>query len=181
MSIIKSLIIKYKFLKNPIDYCRSLGVQIGDNCSILGSNSPFGSEPYLIKLGNCVRINDGVQFVTHDGGVWVLRNIKHFRPEVDVSMIDLFGRIIVGDNVQIGSNAMIMPGVTIGSNVIIGAGAIVTRDVPDNSVVAGVPARRIESIDDYYSKHANDFDFTKDYSYEQKKEYLIKKFHIDNR
>lgn len=66
---------------------------------------------------------------------------------------DIFGRIIIGDNVHVGSGSIIMPGVSIGSNCIIGCGAIVTKDVPDNSVAVGIPARVIESIDEYKIKN----------------------------
>lgn len=59
-----------------------------------------------------------------------------------------FGKpITIGDNVWIGGHAVINPGVTIGNNVVIAAGAVVTRDVPDNVVVAGVPARVIRKLD----------------------------------
>lgn len=54
--------------------------------------------------------------------------------------------VTIGDNVWIGANAVILPGVTVGENSVIGAGSIVTRDVPDNIVVAGNPARRIRDL-----------------------------------
>src|SRR5665647_533822 len=54
-----------------------------------------------------------------------------------------------GNNVFIGINSIILPGVTIGDNVVIGAGSIVNRDVPDNVVVAGVPAKIIKSLANY--------------------------------
>lgn len=53
--------------KNPIRYWRNKGAVIGNNCEIYSSAS-FGSEPYLVEIGNHVRVNSGVQFVTHDGG-----------------------------------------------------------------------------------------------------------------
>ena len=56
--------------------------------------------------------------------------------------------VAIGDDVWIGGNCTILPGVTIGSNVIVAAGAVVTKDVPSNSVVAGVPARVIRAIED---------------------------------
>lgn len=56
--------------------------------------------------------------------------------------------VVLGDDVWIGGNAVILPGVTIGSNVVVAAGAVVTHDVPANSVVAGVPARVIKRIED---------------------------------
>ena len=57
--------------------------------------------------------------------------------------------IMVGNDVYIGIRAMILPGVTIGNRCIIGAGSVVTKDIPDNSVAAGVPARVIKSTDEY--------------------------------
>ena len=56
--------------------------------------------------------------------------------------------VIIGDDVWIGGNCTILPGVTIGHNVVVAAGAVVTKDVPDNCVVAGCPARVIKTIDD---------------------------------
>ena len=58
-----------------------------------------------------------------------------------------FGKpITIGDNVWIGGHAVINPGVTIGNNVVIAAGAVVTRDVPDNVVVGGVPAKVLRQL-----------------------------------
>lgn len=56
--------------------------------------------------------------------------------------------VTIGNDVWIGGNCTILPGVTVGSNVVIAAGAVVTKDVPDNCVVGGVPARVIKSIED---------------------------------
>lgn len=170
--MLKVLIQKYKLHRDPIKYWRSKGVIIGERCEIYSSAS-FGSEPYLISLGDHVRVNSGVNFVTHDGGVWVLRDCHE-----DLKEIDLFGKISVGNNVHIGTNALIMPGVAIGNNCIIGCGAIVTKNIPDNSIAVGIPARVIETIDDYTSKHINDFDRTKVLSRTEKEGYLKKKFSI---
>ena len=178
LTMLKQIIQKIRYRKDPVSYCRNQGVTIGDSCSILSSSNPFGSEPYLITIGNHVRINDGVQFVTHDGSVWVLRGItstSNFppkEPDENLADIDLFGHIRVGNNVQIGSRAMILPGVTIGDNVIVGAGAIVTKDVPDNSIVAGVPAKVIEDLETYCQKNKRYFVHTKGLSPEEKRQYL---------
>ena len=59
-------------------------------------------------------------------------------------------KVVIGNNVYIGQKAMILRGVTIGDNVIIGAGAIVTKDIPSDSVVAGIPARVVCTLDEYY-------------------------------
>ena len=56
--------------------------------------------------------------------------------------------VAIGRDVWIGGNCTILPGVTIGNNAVIAAGAVVTRDVPDNCVVGGVPARKIKDISD---------------------------------
>ena len=117
---------------------------MGKNCEIF-PDVEFGSEPYLIEIGDNVRITNGVRFVTHDGGVWVLRNLG-------IKNIDVFGKIIIGNNVHIGWNAIIMPNVRIGNNCVIGAGAVVTHNIPDNSIAVGVPARVIESIAEYQNK-----------------------------
>jgi acetyltransferase-like isoleucine patch superfamily enzyme len=102
-----------------------------------------------VSLGNHVTVTDGVSFVTHDGGVWVFREEQ---PDIDI-----FGPIRVGNNVFIGINSIIMPGVTIGNNCIIAAGSVVTRDVPDDTIFGGVPAKLIKNISEYREgvlKHA---------------------------
>lgn len=91
-----------------------------------------------------MHITDGVKFITHDGGTLLYR---HLIPDLEITK-----PIVVGDNVYIGNNVIILPGVTIGSNVVIGAGAIVSRDIPDNSVAVGVPARVIKTADEYLEK-----------------------------
>ena len=60
----------------------------------------------------------------------------------------------IGNDVWIGGNVTILPGVTIGNNVVVAAGAVVTKDVPDNTLVGGVPARKIKEIED--DIHSND-------------------------
>ena len=106
----------------------------------------YGSEPYLITLGNYVRISGFVQFVTHDGGSWVFRREGKYKDIVH------FGRIKIGNNVFIGTHAIIMPDVVIGDNVVIGAGAVVTKKIPSNTVAVGVPAKPIMTIDEYAKK-----------------------------
>lgn len=91
---------------------------------------------------------------------------------------DIFGRIVIGNNVHIGMNAVIMPGVTIGNNVVIGCGAVVTHDIPNNSVAVGVPARVIETREDYLRKASKKCDFTKSMSPEDKKQYLENKYNL---
>ncbi len=129
-------------IASPEQYARHIGVKIGKNCSIASKH--FGSEPYLVTIGNHVQITMDVKIFTHGGG-WVLRG-KY--PDFDT-----FGKVCIKDNVYIGNNTLIMPGVTIGNNVIIGAGSVVTKSVPDNCVVAGNPARIVSTLEDYEIKN----------------------------
>lgn len=148
---------------------RRSGAKIGKNCSI-DYDVEWGSEPYLIEIGDNVRITKGVQFITHDGGVWVLRNLYND------DKLDVFGKIKIGNNCNIGLNAIIMPGVTIGNNCVVGAGAIVTKSVEDNSIVVGIPAHKIEDVYEYYEKVKKKCDYTKNLNSEEKKKYLMDKF-----
>lgn len=61
--------------------------------------------------------------------------------------LDPEGIPVIGDNVYISAGARILGGITIGNNVIIGANSVVVKDVPDNSIVAGVPAKIIRQVD----------------------------------
>lgn len=131
--------------RSPIEYARAIGVSIGEDCRLLGlTTGTFGSEPYLVSLGNHVTVTSGVSFITHDGGVWVFRK--------DYPDIDVIAPITVGNNVFIGINSILMPGVSIGDDCVIGAGAVVTRDIPPGNVAVGVPARPIKLLDEYWQK-----------------------------
>jgi acetyltransferase-like isoleucine patch superfamily enzyme len=124
---------------------------IGENCSIQKRKLPLYSN--LIFLHNNVHIASSVGFVTHDI-IHKMLNIK-FMDEY----VERVGCIEVMDNVFIGSGTRILYNTRIGSNVIIGSDSLVNKDIPDNSVFAGVPARYICSFDEYvekagqYSKH----------------------------
>lgn len=150
-------------------YIKQFGIKAGSGCRFFGKVD-FGSEPYLISLGNQVMISDDVRFSTHDGGMQVLNNMGLLKNA------DSFGRIQLGNNVFIGMRALILKGVTIGDNVVIGAGSVVTKKIPSNSVYAGIPARRICSIDDYYKKALPNIDETFGFSPDLKKSYLMAKF-----
>lgn len=121
------------------------GLKLGRDVRVIG-RPDFGSEPYLIEIGDHVTISGNVTFITHDGATWVFRHLPSYLG------LQRFGRIVVGDNCFIGAGAVIMPEVHIGANSVVGAGAVVTRSVPANSVVAGVPARRICSYQEYVER-----------------------------
>lgn len=89
-----------------------------------------------------------VVFVTHD----IIHMMLNNRECDDRGYIERVGCIEVMDNVFIGEGSHILYGVRIGTNCIIGSGSLVNKDVPDNSVFAGVPARYICSFDEYLRK-----------------------------
>ena len=139
---IRSFFDKFFAASKPNKFVESLGVLLGKNVRFYGVNrGMFGSEPWFISIGNDCYITAGVQFLTHDGGTLILRK--------DDPDLEWTAPISIGNDVYIGIQSIILPGVTIGNRCIIGAGSIVTKNVPDNSVVAGVPAKLIRSVDDY--------------------------------
>ena len=78
---------------DPVGYCRRKGVKIGNNVVIL-SKFCFGSEPYLVEIGDDVRINWGANFITHDGSMWVIRNLaRDGKYPGELVNGDLFGKI----------------------------------------------------------------------------------------
>lgn len=127
MSLIHKMISYYMRKKNPIEYARKIGVQIGNDCRLIGSPD-WGSEPWLISVGNHTEVSCNVAFITHDGATWCFRNQERYKHTVK------FGRINIGDNCFIGARSIILPGVTIGNNSIIAAGAVVNKDVPSGEV-----------------------------------------------
>lgn len=128
----------------PENYMRSKGAKIGKGCYI--SPCHFGtSEGYLVEIGNYCRIAKEVEFFTH--GLLHSIKIKYNAPD-----LDYFGKIKIGDYVQIGVGVIILAGVTIGNNVIIGAGSVVSKSIPDGCMVAGNPIKFIGKTEDWYNK-----------------------------
>jgi len=146
-------------------YANFVGVKMGKNCRIVSKN--FGSEPYLIEIGNHVHITRGVNFITHDGSMWIFRDIY---PDLDI-----FGKIVINDNTFIGNNVTILPGVSIGKNCIVGANSVVTKSIPDNCVVAGNPAKYITSSQSFLEKTIKFNAKTKGLKQSQKKAKLLSK------
>ena len=133
----------YRKIVGPLKYAKKIGVNMGEKCHLYGTVS-WGTEPWIITLGNNVHITNGVKFITHDGGTLLFRD--------KVPDLEITKPIVIGDNVYIGNDVLILPGVTIGNNVVIGAGAIVSKDIPDNSVAVGVPAKVIKTTEEYFEK-----------------------------
>lgn len=121
------------------------GLQIANDCRLVGMPD-FGTEPYLISIGEHVTISTRVTFINHDGGTWVFRDRPRFREVIK------YGRIVIHDNCFIGLGVTIMPGVSIGPNSVVAAQSVVTSDVPPNTVVGGIPVRILMTVDEYADK-----------------------------
>ena len=161
--MLKKIIRIYKeIFWTPEKHAKNLGVKIGNNCNI--QRVSFGSEPYLIEIGNHVQITKGTKIFTH-GGAWVYRE-KH--PD-----LDFFGKVIIRNNVYIGNDSMIMPGVTIGNDVIVGAGSVVTKSIPDGKIAAGNLARILGETKDFINKITSYDVNSKNMNYNKKKKYLL--------
>lgn len=170
-SAINTLRANLAIKRDPVAYARSLGVKIGNNVRLVGIRpgyGTFGSEPYLVSIGDHVTVTGAVQFITHDGGVWVFREEE---PNIDV-----FGPIKIESNVFIGYAAILMPGVVIGENSVVGAGSIVTRDVPPDTVVVGAPAKVLYTREEYYEKIGKNKEYIRHLSQKQKRKYLLDKY-----
>ena len=148
------------------EFLRKQGVCIGENCDI-DKSANFGSEPWLITIGNNVRVTQRVQFITHDGGLWTLRKMGL----VGVNEVK-YENIYIGDNCNISWDVIIMPNVHIGNNVIVAAGAVVTKNIPDGEIWGGIPAKKIETIDEYLRKIKGDTVPTFNMSNKSKIDYL---------
>lgn len=138
-----------RFRLGGSEYARWRGVTVGRDCRILSHR--FGSEPFLIEIGDRVTVSTNVMLLTHDGATWLLRDEKGRRYRA--------AKIRIGSDVFIGYGSIIMPGVHIGDRVIVGAGSVVTRSIPSGTVVAGNPARFVCTFDDYADRdYATDAD-----------------------
>lgn len=98
------------------------------------------THPFLVEIGNDVTLSIRVTVMAHDAST---------KKALGYTKI---GRVTIGDHVFVGANTTILPGVHIGNNCIIGAASLVTKDIPENCVAAGNPARVICSLDEYKAK-----------------------------
>ena len=177
MNLFKFLKSKFnKLFYSNLEILRKSGAIIGENCDI--QIRSFGSEPWLVKVGNHVQITEGVKIFTHGGG-WVLRD--------EYPDFDTFGRVIIGNNVYIGNDSLILPGVCIDDNVIVGAGSVVTKSIPKGWVVAGNPARKVGTIEDFKGRmlslnfHTKNIPNKKNIILKTKQEMFIQKnYLVDN-
>lgn len=121
------------------EYLRRCGARVGEGCYIAAFDMDIGIEAYLLKIGNRVRIEREVVFITHDGAAWIFR---HLVPDLQV-----YGPIVIEDNCSIGRGAILCPGIRIGRNSVVEPGSLVISSVPSNSTVRGIPARVVGGPD----------------------------------
>ena len=120
-------------------------VKIGGGKLVLEGNAQINSHCFLlafdtIKIGKNSTLAYQTTILTSANPNGPFNNLSKIYPPIKAP-------VIIGDNVWIGARTVILPGVTIGNNVVVAAGSVVTKDVPDNCLVAGVPAiikKRIE-------------------------------------
>lgn len=119
------------------------GLTVGANFKRMHGTIIDPSHCWHIVIGANVTLAPRVHILAHDAST------KQF---IGYTRI---GNVIIGDNVFVGADSVILPGVTIGDNVIIGANSTVTTNVPSNTVVAGSPAKTICSLEDFILKNKN--------------------------
>ncbi|KOY85536.1 acetyltransferase [bacterium 336/3] len=131
------------------------GCQIGDNSKIgsfveiqkgviIGENCKISSHTFIcegVTIGNGVFVGHNVSFI-NDMYPKAANADGSLQTESDWTMIET----VIGDNASIGTGATILGGIRIGNNAMVGAGAVVTKDVPDNAVVVGNPAKIVKTL-----------------------------------
>lgn len=126
----KSVIESYSCINNAVgDVTIGDHTRIGIHCTVIGP----------VCIGNNVNLAQGITVTALN------HNFEDTTQRIDEQGIST-KPVVIGDDVWIGANAVILPGVTIGQHVVVAAGAVVTKDVPDYSVVAGVPAKVIKQL-----------------------------------
>ncbi|NQX60385.1 acyltransferase [Paenibacillus qinlingensis] len=125
--------------KSELEQLRDRGLKYGKNFEFYNSLIDQG-HCWLVEIGDDVTITNST-ILAHDAST---------KAYIGKSKI---GKVKIGDRVFIGFNSVVLCNVTIGNDVIVAAGSIVTRSIPDNSIVAGNPARVIGKTSEYIEKH----------------------------
>lgn len=161
--ILNGIINAYLRKFHTVKWARRIGVTVGEHTAI-SPETHFPSEPYLITIGNHVQVTRSVSMYSHGGS----NIVRHYIPD-----FDCFGKIVIEDWAYIGSESLIMPGVTIGEGALVAAGSVVTKSVPPHTVVGGNPARVICTVENYIKKNKNYNVKTRGLSTKKKKKVLL--------
>jgi len=143
-----------KYMKRYNNFLKKIGVKIIGEPRYISLNVILDSTDKfsLIELhDNCV-VTGKTHILTHDYSIWhaavgigkIKKSDKEFKRK---------GKVVVGENAFVGAGCILLPNVRIGKNAIVGAGSVVTKNVPENTIVAGNPARSISKIDRYVRKY----------------------------
>ena len=132
----------------PTETLIKRGMKVGKNFNRQQGCFIDPSHCFLITIGDDVTMSIRVTVMAHDAST---------KKTLGYTKV---GQVHIGNHVFIGANTTILPGVTIGDYAVIGAGSIVTHDVPARTVVAGVPAKEICSVDEYIERFQLQMDKT---------------------
>ena len=143
MSMKKIIRIILEYLRGEPQHIEKLykrGLKVGKKFNRMGGVIIDPSHCNHIRIGDNVTLAPRVHILAHDASTYLF-----------------FGKtraanVVIGNDVFIGASSIVLPGVKIGNRVIIGAGSVVTKNIPDNSVAVGNPAKVICSVDDYIAK-----------------------------
>lgn len=139
----KSLIKKYlaKFRGDvDLEKLKKRGLKVGNNFKMIGQCLIDPSHCWHIEIGDNVVFAPRVHILAHDASMGVFLGYTKI------------ANVRIGNNVFLGASVTVLPGVTIGDNVVVGAGSIVTKDIPENSVAVGNPARVVSTLQDFLAK-----------------------------
>jgi len=140
----KKLLLRLKaFMRGEQDLGKLIkrGLTVGENFTRMGDVIIDPSHCWHISIGDNVILAPRVHILAHDASTKIFLNYTRV------------ANTVIGNNVFIGANSVVLPGVTIGNNVVIGAGSVVSTDIPDNSVAVGNPARVVKSLRDFVDEN----------------------------
>ena len=140
MNVIRKLLMHLRGEPQNLEKLYMRGLRIGKKFHRMEGVIIDPSHCYHITIGDNVTLAPRVHVLAHDSSTYMFLGKTRA------------ANVTIGNNVFVGAGSIILPGVHIGNRVIIGAGSIVTKDIPDNSVAVGNPAKVICAIDEYLEK-----------------------------